>query len=121
MTKEELSSFVRKVAKVRKLHLEYLNKHDHASLRQAIALLPKCIDDIDKHFAATLTVHYKWQERFISLSTDYLHNFAFSFKSKQGWSSLTESGKLLDNSLDWLFKNDLKEQEPQTLFPSETN
>lgn len=104
-----IDSTIKLIAKFRKLHLEWLEKREHGLLKQMFALLPKVESQINNFSQANTP--YKWKDRFVQVSSEYINDFKATFQKKSSSSNIAQSSQSIDNALDWLFKNipELKE------------
>jgi hypothetical protein len=104
-----IDSTIKLIAKFRKLHLEWLEKREHGLLKQMFALLPKVENQI-KDFSQANTP-YKWKDRFVQVSSEYIEDFKATFQKKGHGSNIAQSSQSIDNALAWLFENipELKE------------
>jgi glucosamine 6-phosphate synthetase-like amidotransferase/phosphosugar isomerase protein len=98
-----IAQTIKLVAKVRDVHKEYNQKKEKKMLRQMFLLIDKAKKDVRE--LSEINSPYKWKDRFVFVSNDYLAQLSAAFNAKLKETHLYETSQTLDKALDWLFKN----------------
>jgi hypothetical protein len=98
-----IAQTIKLVAKIRDNHKRYLESREKHILRQIFVLLPKAVESLNELSKANTP--YKWRDRFVFLSMDFINEFKAAYDPKLKSTHLYETGESLDKALDWLFKN----------------
>lgn len=109
MKNKDVIKLVKAVAKLRKLHKDFLDNKDYHKLKQAIALMGKLTSEIESIQARSQEAPtYKWQSRFLLVSSEYILGFLSILKTKSGYQDFSEKCHTVDKALDYLFNNELE-------------